>query len=36
MLSPETYEIMFDNDEWWLLVGRGNALMILDASLMDC
>lgn len=36
MFMPYIYDSMIDNDEMWFVTREGGAMLISDASLMDC
>lgn len=34
--GPTIYDTMIDNDECWVISQDGTAMIVSDASLMDC
>jgi hypothetical protein len=36
MINDDLYDGILDRDEWWIIVDKGCAMIIYDASLMDC
>lgn len=35
MLPNDLYQMMFDNDEMWVIYNSGNAMLMLDLPLFD-
>lgn len=36
LFKDDIYDTMMDNDEMWFVSDNGSAMLISDASLMDC